>query len=91
VGQTQTLIKGDYANLSLYLDLNLTDALCGLGGTGSSLCGVASALASSTTQQKGVSTGVAPQSAGVTPATGATSATGATATSPLPALPGSGG
>jgi phospholipid/cholesterol/gamma-HCH transport system substrate-binding protein len=72
VGQTETLTKGDYANLGLYLDLNLTDALCGLGGTGSALCGVASSLSSS-------AAALAPQSAG------------ATASSPLPALPGSGG
>jgi phospholipid/cholesterol/gamma-HCH transport system substrate-binding protein len=46
VGTTEQMVKGDYANLHLYLDLNLTDALCGLGGTGltSGLCSAASAL-----------------------------------------------
>jgi phospholipid/cholesterol/gamma-HCH transport system substrate-binding protein len=80
LGATEQLVKGDYANLSLYLDLNLTDALCGLGGTGSTLCTVASAIAPvGTTPASGSATTLTPQSADATPA------------SPLPAFPGAGG
>ena len=30
LGKTLNAVKGDYANLHLFLDLNLTDELCGL-------------------------------------------------------------
>jgi phospholipid/cholesterol/gamma-HCH transport system substrate-binding protein len=40
--KTLTAVKGDYANLALYLDLNLSDELCGLN---QQLCGVVKSVA----------------------------------------------
>lgn len=44
IGKTLEFVKGDYANLHLYLDMNLTNNLCGLNP---SLCGVGTTGASS--------------------------------------------
>ena len=30
IGTSENILKGDYANLNLYLDLNLSNELCGL-------------------------------------------------------------
>lgn len=46
IGSTETIVKGDYANLHLYLDLNLTNELCGVAPA---LCTV---LPASGSQQK---------------------------------------
>jgi phospholipid/cholesterol/gamma-HCH transport system substrate-binding protein len=82
LGTSEQMVKGDYANLHLYLNLNLTDALCGLGGSGltSGLCAAAAKLAPATSN-------AAPASAS---AHSAATASG-TGPSALPTIPGSGG
>lgn len=49
VGTTTEIVKGDYANLNLFLNLNLTDELCGLN---SLLCKLGPLLGSSESNTK---------------------------------------
>jgi phospholipid/cholesterol/gamma-HCH transport system substrate-binding protein len=46
IGTSESIIRGDYVNLNLYLHLNLSDSLCGLN---TKLCGLIPAAGSSST------------------------------------------
>jgi phospholipid/cholesterol/gamma-HCH transport system substrate-binding protein len=47
IGKTTEMVKGDYANLNLFLDLNLTNELCGLNAA---LCALGKVQAASSPQ-----------------------------------------
>lgn len=49
LGTSNKFVKGDYANLHLYLDLNLADSLCGLNR---SLCGLTGLAGASTSASR---------------------------------------
>jgi phospholipid/cholesterol/gamma-HCH transport system substrate-binding protein len=56
VGKSEDMVKGDYANLHLILDLNLTNELCGLNKTLCSLVPASQSPAPLTTDAAGVPT-----------------------------------
>ncbi|MDQ2748399.1 MAG: MCE family protein [Actinomycetota bacterium] len=76
--KTTDFIKGDYANLNLILNLNLTDNLCGVLSSATGLCTAV--------------TGLAPNSAKTTPLTSGSSPNPSTSGArALPTIPGAGG
>lgn len=79
--KTTDFIKGDYANLHLILDLNLTDNLCGVLPTATDLCKAVSGL----TAKSGKTTPLTTGGAHVAPDTSSNGKLG------LPTIPGSGG
>ncbi len=79
--KTTDFIKGDYANLHLILDLNLTDNLCGVLPTATDLCKAVSGL----TAKSGKTTPLTTRGAHVAPDTSSNGKLG------LPTIPGSGG
>lgn len=74
--KTTEFIRGDYANLSLFLDMNVSNNLCGLN---KALCNVAAALAPKSAK----TTPLTPGAAGAAPNSGTTRQ--------LPSIPGVGG
>jgi phospholipid/cholesterol/gamma-HCH transport system substrate-binding protein len=78
LGASETFVKGDYANLSLFLDLNLSNELCGLS---SALCGLSKLLGASSKSTKEPTASAATKP----------NAADAKSTRQLPAIPGAGG
>jgi phospholipid/cholesterol/gamma-HCH transport system substrate-binding protein len=73
--KTTQFIRGDYANLHLFLDMNVSNNLCGLN---TALCGLAAALSPKSAKATPLTPGAAPNAA-------------SSQQLPLPAIPGVGG
>jgi phospholipid/cholesterol/gamma-HCH transport system substrate-binding protein len=85
LGNSLQAVRGDYANLHLFLDLNLVDELCGVG-ISKSLCDALSNAQSSTGSSSSSGTGstIADTTTGTTTGTATGTATGTQSADSLP-------